>query len=91
MKENKKKLVIDVQLTIDEDGKLEKVSALKTGNVKVINEGKETDLTNLCYEYGERTVITDTSVLLIAKSNPTCLYWRVRRTSNGYDYICVEE
>jgi hypothetical protein len=59
-----------------------------------IKFGETDDLLNLLCDSGDpnkRKFITDTSVLLITKLNPTCVYWRVRRLSTGYDWVCVEE
>ena len=87
-------ITIDVRLTIDADGELEKVEPMVDGKVLDKEQDKIKFGTITPEEfYGRKKIVSllGTSSMLIAKSNPTCLYWRVRRTSNGYDYICVEE
>lgn len=33
--------------------------------------------------------IRGVAVVAISYRNPGCTYWRIRRTPNGYDWICV--
>ena len=79
---------INVQLMITKDGELESVKALEGKGYEIIDEGTLSDLSEICAE--GPAVIQSTSVLLISQENPTCLRWKIRRTSNGYSRICVK-
>lgn len=97
-----KPIEVDVRLTITPEGQLYSVEPLEPGG-QVIKP--ESDLAKKYAEeipnfgtmrpedlrkFEVEGVNVETSVVLITERNPKCLVWRVRRTANGYDYICVK-
>jgi hypothetical protein len=93
---------IDVRMTFDNNGQRYSVEPLEPGG-QVIEP--ESDLAKQYAEiipafgtmrpedlrkFEVEGVNVETSVVLITDRNPTCLIWRVRRTSNGYDFVCVK-